>query len=660
MVYASDVGFLLAENKRRPSKAPEGDIAKWIEGRRVLPSSTPFPGFWRNERTPYLVEPMNCMSPASAIQRIAIMKGAQLGLTAAAENVIAYWMDEFPAEILFISATDRLLEKWAVKRLEPLIDSCGFRHKIFAQTKNKKSRRTGDKVLYKEYVGGSLDMASAQSAPGLRADSKRILIRDEIDGAPAHLKTGEGNWLGVSYARTEAFGDRRKVMDFSTPTTEEASLIKGLFEAYDQCKYLVPCPFCGKYQELQWGNDKTQYGIKPDTKAGKLIAVYYQCEHCREAIKNHHKPKMLKEGRWTPTAETSDDLARSFHISTLYSPVGMSTWKALYKKWLEAHSSGDPDDVRAFVNLYLGLPYRETGERPKIDKVIELRGGYRAGTVPHGVLFLTVGIDVQAGSSRDAANPARLEMEVCGHGIGFRTWSIEYRRFEGEVEDPSDGAWLKLSEWAVETGLIFARADGMAFTPSLIFIDSGDGNLTDTVYRFCSGWGSTFPSKGFGKLTTRHKEGIDPQGPSNFRRYRAAKIGESHTLYEVSTNYYKGHLYKNLKIERQDTGKQRPGFCDFPIDYNEKYFRMLTAEEKRRDGTFHCPSGRRNEALDVRVLNQCAADVFLDSEVMRVKAKGMNEGRTRAEVQVINHRMILDYMAKKTAPLKVDGSGKQE
>jgi len=580
------------------------------------------------------------------------MKGAQLGATASAENIIAYWIDENPAEILFISATNDLLEKWATKRLEPLIDSCQFRHKIFAQTNTAKSRRTGDKVFSKEFIGGALDMASAQSAPGLRSDSKRILIRDEIDGAPAHLKSGEGNWLDVSYARTAAWGPRKKIYDFSTPTTEAESLIKQQYEAGDQRKYEVPCPYCGAYQALEWGNDKTDYGIKAERKDGRIVAVYYMCKHCREPIKNHHKTSMLAAGRWVPTSISKSDAYRSYHISSLYSPAGMMTWFELQELYDDAQNK--PDGMRSFANLYLGLPYKETGERPKLDRVIELRGGYKSGEVQHGVLFLTVAIDVQAGSKRDKENGPRLEMEVCGHGSKFRTWSILYRRFEGDVEEVGAGAWEELEEWARETELKFIRSDGMVFVPSLLFVDSGDGNLTSVVYRFCEGWNSTYPSKGFGELTKRKKEAEDERGPSNFRRYRAAKIGDASILYEISTNYYKTQLYKNLKVERQDTGEQKAGFCDFPIDYGEKYFRSLTAEEQRRDGTFHCPSGRRNEALDCRVMNSCACDVYLASEVNRVREAFIKAGSTREQANLVNHRMILAEMAKRCAPLRVD------
>jgi len=651
MPTQSELDFLCKIYNSRPSSVVEPSISKWIDARRVLPPSTPFPGRWESSKTPYLIEPTDCMSPSSVVQHIAIQKACQLGFTAMAENVIAYFIGEVPSEILYVSATETLLNTWSAKRLDPLIDSCGLRDKIFAQNYNPGARQTGDTIRAKTFVGGSLNLTSAQSAAGLRSESKRILIIDEVDGAPDQLRTGEGNFLDVAYGRTAAFGNRKKILMFSTPTTEDVSLIKRAYEAGDQRKYEVPCPYCGTYQVLEWGNDKSTYGIKAERKGGQLISVYYLCSHCKEPIRNNQKTKMLKLGRWVPTVMSSIATYRSYHLSSLYSPVGMLDWLEMQQLYDKAQN--EPDGMRSFVNLYLGLPFRETGSRPKLDRVVELRGGYAAGTVPHGVLFLTAGIDVQAGSSRDPDNPPRLEMEVCGHGAGFKTWSILYRRFEGAVDDPAAGAWAALNEWALTTRLQFPRSDGLTFSPSMIFIDSGDGNLTDVVYHFCAGWGLTFPSKGFSALRKRKEETGDEAGPSNFRRYRAIKLGEDSYLYEISTNYYKTHVYNNLKIERQDTGEQRPGFCDFPREYSESYFRMLTAEEKHRDGSFHCPSGRRNEALDVRVQNLCACDIYLDSEVLRVKAAAMKDGATRDQVQVINHRVILSELAKLVAPRKI-------
>lgn len=644
-ILETDISFFAEEFDNIPVKPPRDLISEYAEENRILPPNTPFPGSWDNEKTPYLVEIMDNMSPYHPCYHTALMKGVQLGATAASENVIGYYIDEYPTEILYVSATDGLLQNWGPKRLEPLIDSCGFRHKIFAQSTIKGSRRTGDKILVKEFIGGTLNMASAQSASSLRSDSKRVLIRDEIDGAPKDLKTGEGNWIKVSEARTNAWGNRKKILDFSTPTTIEESQIFPLYEKGDQRKYNVPCPHCKKMQVLKFGDDKTKYGLKPIIKDGILIDAFYECEHCHKEIYNYHKTEMLKNGKWIATAIPQIENYRSYHISSLYSPVGMLSWREFYENYLEAKS--EPDGMRSFVNLYLGEPYKETGVKPSISKVLENIGAYKHKTVPHGVLYLTAGIDVQRGSAKDTGNPARLEMEICGHGAGYKTWSIFYDRFEGEVTDPYDGAWKKLDDWIKDGGFVFKRKDGKEFQVQLTFIDSGDGNLTDVVYRFTDRYNNMFPSKGFSALKKRKLEKGDEAGPSNFKRYRAQKLKSDMYLYEMSTNYYKQHLYNNLNTPRQVTGEQRAGFCDFPRNYTEKYFRQLTAEEKRSDGSFHCASGTRNEALDCRVMNLCAGDVWLDNTLSRYKLERKANGAKINELDQINHRTIINMLCRK-------------
>jgi phage terminase large subunit GpA-like protein len=641
----SDIQAFQTLNNNFPTNRPLSLISSYAEAKRVLPPGTAWPGPWRNSKTPYSVEIMDCLSPFSPVTRINFMKSAQIGATSLAENCVAFWMDECPTEILYVSSIENLAKDWVEDRLEHVIDSCGFRHKIKSTATNKKSRKTGDKIDSKQYPGGMLNIASAQSPSKLRSKSKRILILDEVDGAPSQLSTGEGNWIDVAIARTNAWGNRKKIFCISTPTTYDQSAINRLFEEGDQRKYFVPCPHCGEFQVLEFGDDNTMYGIKTETD-GSIFTVYYMCIKCHGKIQEYHKTEMLNNGQWRATAISQSPGVRSYHLSALYSPIGMFSWLELWGVYQKALL--DPiDGMRSFTNLYLGLPFRETGSRPKIEKVIELRGDYRSGTIPDGVIYLAAGIDVQRGSVSDPNNPPRLEMEILGIGSGWRTYSILYRRFEGAVDDPHDGAWQNMYEWGKDGGMTFKRKDGREFVVSIAFVDSGDGNLTDTIYRFTERWDNTFPSKGFSALKIKkgEKVGEDAVGSSNIRKYRAAKVaGGDMLLYEMSTNYYKTRIYNNLKVPRKETGIQRPGFCNFPIDYSEKYFKMLTAEEKRRDGTFYCPSNRKNEALDCRVMCLCAADIYLSAKIMEIKLNVKANGGTEKDLSEVTARKVIDLM----------------
>lgn len=641
--------YLVEKLWKLPDSLPSKSISEHAQENRIMPAGTPRPGPLDLDYTPFLFEIMDNMSPTSSIQRTVVMKGAQLGLTMLAECVLMYYLGYASADQLFISATEGLIERWASRRLEPAIDSYDYRDIIYAadSMSRSSSRRTGDKMFSKEYFGMRLDMASAQAAATLRSTDKRILIRDEIDGAPAQLTTGEGNWLDVSYARTNSWGARRKVLDMSTPTTVISSLVYPAYMEGDQRRFFVPCPKkkCGHFQFLELER------LVPVRKKTLLVDVYYKCKKCSGKIYNYNKSEMFLLGEWRPTSKSISAVLRSYHISSLYSPVGMLSWHEFYELYEKALNT--PGGMRSFVNLYEGNPFKESGTRPKLEKVIENRGLYSKGTVPKGVLYLTLGADVQRGSETNKENPPRIELEILGIGAGYRTSSIDYLVFEGPIIDPYSGAWEKLHQWAIKTGLEFPRDDGFIFTPRINFFDSSDGVTMSTVYQFCERWQGTFPIKGFSALKKRKTEkadqNLDEMTPFNFKRYRAVKTGAGNILYELSTNYYKNNIYNNLKISRQDfAGWQKPGFCDFPADYPERYFKMLTAEDKYSDGSFHLPSGKRNESLDCRVYALAAADVYLDALVLDLKAAFKERGATPAELQGVDTKYALSYLAQET------------
>ncbi len=618
-------------------------ISEYAEKYRVMPIGSPRPGPWSNSYTPYLKETMDNLSPRSLVQREIVMKGAQGGWTALAENMICFYMDEVPVDILFVSATQTLLERWASRRLEPAIDSCGFRNDLQSTSSNSSSRKTGDKYYSKEYHGCRLDMASAQAAASLRATDKRILIRDEIDGAPRLLKTKEGDWLKVSYARTNFWGARRKIYDLSTPTLEGESAIHEAYKLGDQRKFLIPCPRCGVFQELQFGSEKTQYGLKVETEAGKLKRAYYLCDYCHDAFFNEEKYNFLNNGYWHPTAESSDPTVVSRHWSSLYAPIGTLDWTEIYRHYLEALD--DPlGGMQSFVNLYLGLPYKPEGTKPSPKKIS--RGSYKRGIVSDGVLFLTGGVDVQVGSKKDKNKPPRLEMEICGHGMGYRTWSIDYKVFKGKVFDPFDGAWQQLREFFQSDASTFKRGDGIPFLLQLVLIDMEPmATIGDVVFRFCaSGANRIYPSKGFKSLIQRKDEAIDEMTVGDAKRFRWAKSGER-GFYDIATVFYKRMIYNTLTIPRQAIEPQKPGFCDFPLDYPEQYYRQLTSEEMRDGGrTFWLPTGRSNEALDCRVLNLAASHIYLDEQVDLQREFLKKQGFSKEQVNKIDSLFVLRKM----------------
>jgi phage terminase large subunit GpA-like protein len=638
---------------RFPDSLPTKKIWEHAESVRVMPPGSPRPGPFDVGFTPYWYEVLDNMSPFSAVEHEVTLKGAQIGFTGAVlEPFLLYYMGYDPSDIIFISGTEELLKRWASRRLEPAINSYGYRDIIRPVAETSNTRRKGDNILSKEYLGCRMDMTSAQSAPGMRASDKRIMGRDEIDSAPGALTTGEGNWLQVSWARTNSWESRRKILDGSTPAgTHEESQIWQLFRQYDQRRYMIPCPHCGKFQTLE--TDRLQ----PIYQDGELIDAVMLCEHCKDPIFNYQKTGFLSResgAHWAPMVDINNRRGKSRQISSLYSPVGLLSWRGFYSEYIKAQNT--PDGMRSFTNLYDGLPFRDAGTRPKMtsETLSSIRGSNRQGVVPKGVLFLTMAVDVQRGSDSDKNNPQRLEYEVMGTGAGYRTYSIDYGSFLGEIQDAHSGAWEQLNNWANKTGMIYRSIDGQEFPVQVVFIDSGykpnsddDPGQINTVYQFASRFPFGFyPSKGMATIRKKSKEDVDEfAGNSGFRRYLIKRLDNGIMLYEINTNLYKNRVYSSLNIKRRlDSDIQPPGFCEFPIDYPDTYFHGLTIEEKRSDGTFYTPRNARNEPLDLRVMNLCAADMWLDARRLDLREQARAAHASAEDIDKIDIKTVIDLL----------------
>lgn len=673
----SDIEFLETLVEQKPTERGAQSVVEAIHGKRIMPPGTPLPGIVDIYRTPYLIEIFENMSPSSHIKQTTVMKSVQSAMTFAAECIIAAWMLHWPTKMLYLSSTKDGLSKWT-KRLEPLITSMGLRKKIVSSNTDRKTRTTGDKALSKTFQGGgALEMGSLQSPSDLASDSVQIAIPDEIDRAPEQLTSGEGNFLRVLAGRLEAFLWKAKLMPFSTPTGWDTSLIFKEFKLGDQREYFVPCKHCGHMFFMIFKH------LVPEFDKDKLLDyAWLRCPECGGKHTNSDKTWMLSldnGAEWRPQAIPSMKGHRSYHISKMMVPVGLATWTNIYQEYINAKAA---NDMGPFFNLQLGLPYKEKGTRPNLDVVMELKGAYRSREIPFGVLFLTCALDVQQGSKTDPNNPPRLEMEILGHGSEFRTWSVEYKVFTGRIwcinketgeavtitggaaeaekidkskyeieydlgiSNPYKGAWAEFHDWAVEN-FTYRRADGMEFTPRIVFIDSGDGNTMEIVYAFCQRpeWKNTYPIKGMGSIKRKMKgetgDAADDNSMIKYRPHRAADTREIE-FYNISTWHYKAHLFNNLNVKRIPFDPQGPRFCDFPQDYPEAYFKQLTACDKMRDGSFK-DHDAAHEALDVRVYGLCAADVWLASRMMWYR-KQMLQGQSKRPVNKRRSQFEIDEM----------------
>ena len=558
-------------------------ISQWADRYRWLSQrASAEHGRWRTERTPYLREIMDCLSPMSLIERTVFMKGAQIGGTECGNNWMGYIIHQAPGPMMAVQPTVEMAKRNSKQRIDPLIEESEVLRKL---VRDPRSRDSGNTVLSKDFPGGVLVMTGANSAVGLRSMAARYLFLDEVDAYPGDVE-GEGDPITLAMARTRTFA-RRKVFLVSTPKITGMSRIESAYEESDQRKYWVPCPTCREFQILKFAQLRWP-------KGDPQSAVYI-CEHCGQEIRNHQKQSMLAGGEWRAGAK-GDGRTAGFHISSLYSPVGWFSWGDAAKQFEQAQKN--PALLQVFVNTVLGETWTLLGEAPEWQKLYDRREDYKVGLVPRGGLFLTAGADVQ----KD-----RIEVEIAAWGRGKESWSVDYRVFEGDTSRAA--VWEKL------TGLLnesFTTESGLELPIMQLAVDSGFATIE--VYQWARRQGGrVLVIKGDSRtpslIGSASPVEVGPMG---------AKLKRGVRVWPVNSGMAKEELYRWLRQDRptdEDVAKGIPfpsGYCHFPR-YSEEYFKQITAEQlvtkivkgyRRHEWQ---KMRERNEALDCRVYARAAA-----------------------------------------------------
>jgi hypothetical protein len=135
------------------------------------------PGRWRTSRTPYLRAIMDCLSPASPVERVVFMKGAQVGATESGSCWMGYVIHYAPGPMMVVWPTVEMAKRNSKQRIDPLIEESPVLKELISPAR---SRDSGNTILAKEFRGGVLVMTGANSAVGLRSLPVRNLFLDEV------------------------------------------------------------------------------------------------------------------------------------------------------------------------------------------------------------------------------------------------------------------------------------------------------------------------------------------------------------------------------------------------------------------------------------------------------------------------------------------------
>lgn len=525
-------------------------ISEWADENRVLTSEdSPVAGKWITAKAPYQKEPMDVIGD-KVTEQVVLQWASQTGKTAGCIlNTLGYFIDVDPGPILLVYPTVTMAQRVSRQRVSPLIQNCpNLRNKVSLRT-SLYSGNGSDSLLMKNFPGGLLVLGGAERPASLSQFPMRIVLLDEIDRYKKDIGD-EGDPTQLAMTRTVNFWNRKIVLS-STPTIKNDSRIELAYNNSSQGHWCLPCPTCGKSQELKWNQ------IDYSTNSERVLC---RCTDCQSL---HAKRDWLAGiGEWIH--RYPDRKVKGYFLNALPSP--WVPWELLVDDWKEANRAkrvGNNTLLKVFINTKLAETYEDYAIRIDSHHLYQRREVYRS-EIPDGVYILTCGVDVQDIQKR-------INYEVVGWGKNYESWGIEYGTI---LADPREKEWHDLFDNLVFNRIWkFQNGRGIQVRKGLI---DANGAIGPYVYYYSK--------RRQPRLYSCKGSGHETYMQSTFTGAHRLDLKYNTTWYPIFTMVGKDELMQRLFVVEPG----QAGYCHFPCGedeedvrgYTNDYFIGLTSEQK--------------------------------------------------------------------------------
>lgn len=550
-------------------------VDEWSDSFMVIPKSSGSNeyGPYRTSRTPHAREIMRCLSDAHPCKVVVCMVSSQQYKTQLCINWFSSGVHQSPSNFLWLMPTGQL-QKRIAGRIDKTIAAVPVLRELVAKPNSRDAKNNLD---IKEYVGGSLFIATAGSAANLSELPARRVAIDEVDRCLKDVD-GEGDPIKLAESRQTTFKHNKKSYYYSSPTIDGESRISELFDSGTQRKSLAECIHCGHAQELIFERlIRTDDGI-----------AMYPCESCGGMHLDQDKHKMFLNGLWTDPVSGSGGYIESFTSSSMYLPYGWLSWADLMDEHEEAQKQFDAGNdamMIVFFNTRLARTWKRTIQVINYNALLERAEHYQLRLAPDKVLFLTAAVDTQDN---------RLAVQVVGWGRNLCAWILDYVELPGDPAN--DDVWDRLTEY-INVGI--KHESGRTMQIVATGIDTG-GHRTHAVRHYVRENRIRNPIALFGSTSINAPPLKKGQAVDVI--YKGIAKKKILTQYSVGTIDLKHDLMSKLQNDSDKDPNDR--LLRFSNELPPEYFSGILSETyDRKTKRFVPKPGVRNEPLDTLIYN---------------------------------------------------------
>ena len=286
---------------------------------------------WEVETRAWIKEIYNVVNPweiekdpVGKARELVLMKPTQIGMTTMAAVRMFHFADNWPVRIIYMLPRQQDYIDFVTTRIDPMVASSEKLKSLLGTPNSTRAKQFGGSYLF--------FMESTVEPRMMPADA---LMVDELDlSDPSNVGTAL-NRLDDSRWQLKYY--------FSTPTLPNYG-IHGRYLLSDMRKWLVRCPGCGEWQELDW-----EINLRVVGSLEEPTDVYLGCYNCN---KRFDLAMIQEHGQWVPEKPSRSAESIGFHISQLM----VHPMSVMYKHFT--------DPLQTLVEFYrkrLGKPYEFAG-----------------------------------------------------------------------------------------------------------------------------------------------------------------------------------------------------------------------------------------------------------------------------------------------------------
>lgn len=617
-----------AEMVRPPERLT---VSEASEKYRYVNNPGSYVGPWKNDTTPYLVEPMDTLNSLE-YTGLVFVGPAQCGKTDMVVNHIAYSAKCDPADYMLVEKSQAAARDFSKRRLDKL-----WRHSpaIAEKLLGGRQQKNVFDVRFSSGMYLTLSWPAIGELSGKPIPRVWLTDYDRMD----EDVDGEGSPFDLAKKRTTTFRRHGMTVAESSPGTviedpkyiqpsdrpHEAPPCKKILSLYnrgDRRRWYWRCYQCKEAFEPDF--DLLTYPICDDPMEAAEQAVM-NCPKCGAVLHHDGKEgpskfemnaehaKWIKEGEiWLPSGLVGGKPRRTDTASFWLKGVcaAFTDWSNLVYNFLKAEEeydkTGSEEALKTTVNVDQGKPYRpKSVEAEMLPEHLKARAeeiGEKV--VPHGVLFMIATVDVQK---------SRFVVQVQGFGKNGEMWIVD--RFDIRKSDrrDDDGDRLPVNpggfveDWRLLVNEVIMKTYPLADGTGQMQIkatgcDSGGREgVTANAYKFWR-WlrdDPDVPNDAMPRFfllkgaSTPSAPRVHLSYPDSERKDRHADARGDVPVLMLNTNLLKDQL--NAMLTRDVTGV---GYLHFPKWLPDWFYSELTAERKGNKGWENLRK-LRNEAWDL-------------------------------------------------------------